>query len=171
MSSYTQTALDSTGYENGEQFASEAEVREYFTVANMVDMFGPEDGGTLAQDELDAMAADVIANRFQILECAGAGGMGEVYRALDEATGQPVAIKIVTSRHKGDAVRFAREARILADLTHPQIVRYLADGALPTGEPYIAMEWLDGEDLSVRLARGRLSVAESMTLASAVAPA
>ena len=42
---------------------------------------------------------------------------------------------------------------MLAELSHPAIVRYVADGPLPTGEPFLAMEWLEGEDLADRLAR------------------
>src|SRR5678815_4142717 len=103
---------------------------------------------------------DRVDHRFLLTHLAGAGGMGEVYKAVDQQTGQAVAVKALTGPRADDAARFAREARILAELDHPQIVRYLAHGALETGEPYLAMEWLDGEDLSARLARGGLSVAE-----------
>src|SRR5262245_35782463 len=96
---------------------------------------------------------DVVGHRFRMLHKAGAGGMGEVYKAIDQDTAAPVAIKILTERRRDDVPRFGREARILSELNHPQIVRYVTHGALPTGEPYLAMEWLEGEDLSVRLSR------------------
>src|SRR5262249_50796944 len=112
---------------------------------------------------------DRVDHRFLLTRRAGAGGMGEVYEAVDQQTGQAVAIKALTGRRGDDATRFAREARILAELDHPLIVRYIAHGTLTTGEPYLAMEWLDGEDLSARLARGRISAAESVALVARVA--
>src|SRR5262245_43454018 len=103
---------------------------------------------------------DIVGNRFQLMHLAGSGGMGEVYKAIDQETGQPVAIKALAAPRGRDAARFAREARILAELEHPRIVRYIAHGGLDAGEPYLVMEWLSGEDLSARLARDRLSAAE-----------
>jgi hypothetical protein len=110
----------------------------------------------------------VVGGRFEILRLGGSGGMGEVYEAQDQATGQRAAVKIVTAPV---ADRFAREAGILAALEHPQIVRYLAHGALPSGAPYLAMEWLAGEELAARVARGPLALTESLTLVWLVAEA
>jgi eukaryotic-like serine/threonine-protein kinase len=111
---------------------------------------------------------DVVANRFEIERFAGVGGMGTVYRALDRETGTPVALKILL---RGSAERFLREARVLAELAHPRIVRHVAHGALPHGDPYLAMEWLQGEDLAHRLERGPLSVSDGVTVGRAVADA
>ncbi len=111
----------------------------------------------------------ILVDRFVLEELAGRGGMGDVYRALDESTGQPVAVKILHGRAGEDAARFEREARILADLNDPRVVRYVASGTLPTGEPYLAMEWLEGEDLAARLACERLGMTDSITLALSVA--
>jgi hypothetical protein len=106
-----------------------------------------------------------IADRFVIASYAGAGGMGTVYRARDEHTGGMVALKLL-QRGEGPEVaeRFAREARVLSELRHPGIVAYLAHGKTDTGAPYLAMEWLDGEDLALRLARGPLPIAEALVL-------
>jgi tetratricopeptide (TPR) repeat protein len=97
--------------------------------------------------------------------------MGEVFRALDQTTGEAVAVKVLLERTGRDTARFEREARVLAELAHPSIVRYLAHGVTPSGEPYLAMEWLDGEDLWSRLMREGLTVAETLTLGSRVAKA
>src|SRR5690242_6989215 len=113
----------------------------------------------------------LVGQRFLLERLAGAGGMGEVYQAVDRDTGARVALKAITGRRGDDAVRFARHARILSELDHPRIVRYIAHGALPSGEPYLAMEWLEGEDLAARLARGRLSAAEAIALGMRVADA
>src|SRR5262245_22556939 len=112
-----------------------------------------------------------LADRFVLERLAGKGGMGEVYRALDQRTGQAVAIKILR-RERGDhAARFEREARLLAALDHPLIVRHVVHGALPSGEPYLAMEWLEGEDLAARLEREPLGTRDGLALALSVAEA
>jgi eukaryotic-like serine/threonine-protein kinase len=90
-----------------------------------------------------------IAGRFILGAVAGSGGMGTVYRARDARTGQVVAVKLLRpSDRPADVERFTREAEILAELRHPGIVEYLAHGVTPAGQPYLAMEWLEGEDLS-----------------------
>jgi hypothetical protein len=115
----------------------------------------------------------VFANRFEIERPAGSGGMGDVYRARDRYTGAPVALKLMqaqgASAHAEE--RFAREARLLAELRHPGIVAYVAHGRAPDGRDFLAMEWLDGEDLGARLRRGPLSIGESVRLIERVADA
>jgi serine/threonine protein kinase len=111
----------------------------------------------------------LIGERFEVEQLAARGGTSLVYRALDQTTGQPVALKILRGQHDREIARFQREARILTRLDHPLVVRYVAHGTLPTGELYLAMEWLDGEDLASRLARGPLTLAESITLVASVA--
>jgi eukaryotic-like serine/threonine-protein kinase len=107
---------------------------------------------------------DLLGGRFELERHAGSGGMGEVFRAWDRATGEPVAVKVLLEGRAPDHLRFAREAGVLAELSHPGIVRYVAHGLTPSGEPYLAMEWLEGEDLSARLRQGRLTVDETMTV-------
>jgi len=130
-------------------------------------------------------AGSLIGGRFVIVSYAGSGGMGTVYRARDEQTGSTVALKLLRHGESPEvAERFAREARVLAELHHPGIVAYLAHGEAETGHdggypqtpghdggypqtpgaPYLAMEWLDGEDLAQRLSRGPLPIAEALVL-------
>ncbi|APR80966.1 Adenylate cyclase [Minicystis rosea] len=113
----------------------------------------------------------MIGNRFILDREAGSGGMGTVYCAFDRVTGDPVAIKILRGRDAVDIERFAREAAILAELDHPAIVRYVGHGTADSGEHWLALEWLDGEDLAHRLVRGRLSLSETLVLARRVADA
>src|SRR5258705_12300887 len=96
------------------------------------------------------LPGEVVDNRFELDRIAGAGAMGTVYRAIDRASGEAVAVKVL---HSGPTERFVREVRVLAALRHPGIVRYIADGATPAGELWLAMEWLDGANLSERLRR------------------
>src|SRR5687767_10530 len=93
-----------------------------------------------------------VGGRFRVQSVASSGAMGTILRAVDEVGGESVAIKVMR-RELADAERFRREARVLAELRHPAIVRYVAHGELPTGEPFLAMEWLEGIDLGRRLAR------------------
>src|SRR4051812_20606050 len=96
---------------------------------------------------------DVIADRFEIEELAGAGAMGSIYRTRDRTTGERVALKTLRAEGRSMTDRFSREARILAELTHPAIVRYVAHGSTAGGALFLAMEWLEGEDLLARLKR------------------
>jgi eukaryotic-like serine/threonine-protein kinase len=113
----------------------------------------------------------VVAGRFQIEAEAGSGGMGTVYRARDLTDGAPVAVKILNGREVREAARFEQEAAILSRLTHPAIVRYLANGVADNGQRFIAMEWLEGEDLATRLDRKPVTLAEAIAIARRAAEA
>ena len=86
----------------------------------------------------------VIADRFEVETLVGVGGMGSVFRAHDRHTGQRVAVKVLKERSEGAAARFLLEARVLADLHHPGIVRYVSHGATVAGDQYLAMEGWTG---------------------------
>lgn len=112
----------------------------------------------------------VIEGRFELEQEVSSGGMGVVFRARDRIDGGKIAVKLL----RGDPVtteRFEREAALLADLRHPGIVRYVAHGVTLVGEPYLVMEWLEGEDLQSLLARRRLSPRESLQLVRRTASA
>jgi hypothetical protein len=118
-------------------------------------------------------SGDVFANRFEIERAAGAGGMGTVYRATDRVSGDTVALKLLQGRSTAtdQLERFVREAELLANLRHPGIVSYVAHGLTPEGQPFLALEWLDGEDLARRLDRGALSLGDTLLLVCNVAGA
>ncbi|MFO0021411.1 MAG: protein kinase domain-containing protein, partial [Deltaproteobacteria bacterium] len=108
---------------------------------------------------------DVIAGRFELVSVAGEGGMGLVFRAHDRETGREVALKTLTAAGASESQRFRREARVLRGVSHPGIVGYVADGVSESGAPWLAMEWVEGEDLRSRLRRGPLAVEEAIGLA------
>jgi tetratricopeptide (TPR) repeat protein len=110
---------------------------------------------------------DVLADRFAIEALAGTGGMGAVYRAREVASGTPIALKVLL--RASDGPRFEREAKVLRELRSPSTVRYVAHGTDPHGRQWLAMEWLDGEDLHNRLHRGPLSVRDALLLGRRIA--
>jgi len=114
---------------------------------------------------------ELVAGRFVVETLAGSGGMGQVYRALDRHTGESVALKVLTRDASAHVARFAHEAQALAELSHPHIVRYVAHGVAEEGEPYLAMEWLEGEDLTSRLVDGPLPIEDCLQLGSRLAEA
>ncbi|HEX2574220.1 MAG TPA: protein kinase [Polyangia bacterium] len=114
---------------------------------------------------------DIVAGRFEVQELAGSGGMGAVFRALDRLTGEVVALKVLLPRDTTSDDRFLRESEVLARLDHPAIVRYIAHGQMMSGEVYLVMEWLGGEDLRRRLAREPLTEHESLSLGRRIAEA
>jgi len=116
-------------------------------------------------------AGEVVADRFEIVELAGRGALGSVYRARDQRTGADVALKLLTARDSASNERFAREARVLTELHHPGIVRHVDSGVLPDGVPYLTMEWLEGFDLRHRQASGPLRIDDAVRLAIRVAEA
>src|SRR5688572_475563 len=103
-------------------------------------------------------------DHFRILRLLGAGGMGEVYLARDTVLGRKVALKMVHPDHAHTQEfieRFIAEARATAAFNHPHIVTVHAVGSFE-GSPYIALEYLEGETLSARLARERPTRREAL---------
>ncbi|MFZ5442563.1 MAG: serine/threonine-protein kinase [Myxococcota bacterium] len=108
----------------------------------------------------------VIAETYEIERQLGRGGMGEVWLARHRRlAGKQVAIKVlhVDRQLPQEALaRFRREAEIAARLEHPNIVQVLDFNTLPTGQPYLVMEYLKGQSLAAR-AQGRVLPLEQVT--------
>jgi serine/threonine protein kinase len=112
-----------------------------------------------------------LDDRFELEQPIGAGGMGTVFRARDPISGETVAVKVLSEGEGHRTERFAREVKVLAELSHPGIVRYISHGVTPSGELFLVMEWIDGEVLKARLERGPLPVSDAVTFATRVAEA
>ena len=110
---------------------------------------------------------------FRLLDKLGEGGMGEVWRAIDTTLDREVAIKVLPPAFATDRerlVRFEREAKVLASLNHPNIAAIY--GFPETGSVrFLAMEMVKGEDLAHVLARGPMSIRESLEAARQIAAA
>jgi len=118
------------------------------------------------------MVGDVIADRYELEELVGSGGMSSVYRAHDRLLDRRVAIKLLHDRYAEDdetIERFRREARSVAQLSHPHIVTVIDRGE-DDGLQFIVFEYVDGENLKELAVRsGRLPVRRAVELAIAIA--
>jgi Tol biopolymer transport system component len=110
---------------------------------------------------------------YEIQSPLGAGGMGEVYRALDTRLNRTVAIKVLASHLSNSPElkqRMEREARAISSLNHPHICQ-LYDVGSHDGADFLVMEFLEGETLADRLRRGPIALADIYRIAIAVAEA
>jgi serine/threonine protein kinase/tetratricopeptide (TPR) repeat protein len=110
---------------------------------------------------------------YEIVAPLGVGGMGEVYRARDTRLDRSVAIKSLSQAFAGDAerlARFDREAKLLASLNHANIAA-IYDLENVGGTPYLVLEFVDGETLTQRLARGPMPLRETLEVAGQIAAA
>ncbi len=133
-------------------------------------------GRALGRQRLEAGHQDQAGRtlaHYRILEKIGEGGMGIVYLARDTSLERKVAIKFLPPEMEEDLAareRFFREAKSAATLDHPHIcVVHEADQV--EGTPFIVMEYIEGESLKDRLARGPLPLEETLRLASEIAEA
>ena len=113
----------------------------------------------------------MLAGRYRIVALLGRGGMGEVYRAEDLTLGQPVALKFLpgeVARDPDRLARFRQEVRVARQVSHPNVCRVYDIGEAD-GQPFISMEYVNGEDLASLLRRiGRLPSAKATELARQV---
>jgi eukaryotic-like serine/threonine-protein kinase len=135
-----------------------------------------------------SLAAGTHLGPYEIQAAIGAGGMGEVYKALDTRLGRSVAIKVLPPEFSADLdpstgsgssraksrddrrARFEREAKIIAGLNHPHICT-LHDVGEHDGSTYLVMEHLQGQTLADRLTKGPLPLEQALTTATEIADA
>lgn len=107
---------------------------------------------------------------YRVVEQLGQGGMATVFKAYHAALDRYVAIKVLHPAFKDDPTflaRFQREARVVAKLEHPHIVP-VYDFAEHNGAPYLVMKFIEGETLKARLARGPLTLEETLRVMEAM---
>jgi eukaryotic-like serine/threonine-protein kinase len=118
------------------------------------------------------MIGDVIAERYEVIGLVGTGGMSSVYKAHDQLLERNVALKVLHPHYGDDSEyveRFRREARAVAQLSHPNIVTVIDRGEAD-GHQFIVFELIDGENLKELVNRtGPLPVRRAVELALAVA--
>jgi serine/threonine-protein kinase len=114
-------------------------------------------GGDPLSGDLHAthdLSGAILEGTYRLVRLIGKGGMGVVYEAVQLRLNKRVAVKIMSRDHAANTVslaRFHREAEITSRLGHPHLVSVIDFGTAASGEPYLVMELLDGEDLEMRL--------------------
>ena len=118
------------------------------------------------------VVGETIAERYELEEVVGHGGMSTVYRAHDSLLERNVALKVLHQQYNEDedfVERFKREARSVAQLQHPNIVTVIDRGE-EDGRQYIVFEFIDGENLKELVVRkGRLGLRDALEIALEVA--
>ena len=163
-----------------------ARLRETSSTDTLVDALVKDgklarDAATRISDEARAIDAMLTPEKpenerlgdFRLVREIGRGGMGVVYEAIQDPLGRRVALKVLPSIVAMDerpAIRFLREARVVAGLDHPGIVKVLTSGQVD-GRLFYAMDLVKGEDLRARLEKGALAPEEAARIAAEVARA
>jgi len=114
----------------------------------------------------------VLGDRYNLVALLGQGGMATVYRARDLRLERDVAVKLLAYDLQGDPVylqRFEKEAKLSAQLRHPNLVEVFDVAVSSDDEQYLVMELLQGESLSARAARGPMPLDEFLALAQQIA--
>src|SRR5688572_20519100 len=130
----------------------------------------PRDGVALAvvaPSNLSQLVGKVVDERYRIQTQLGEGGMGVVFRGLHSFTQRPVAIKVLRAEFasENDAVaRFMQEAQSASRIGHENIIEIYDAGVLPSGEPYFAMELLDGKSLAETVKRGPMVIERAVEI-------
>jgi len=119
------------------------------------------------------VVGELIAGRYELEKLVGSGGMSNVFRAHDRLLERTVALKILHEQYTRDddyVERFRREARAVAQLTHPNIVTVI-DRGQQDGRQFIVFEFVEGENLKEVIAHGQVPVRDAVGLALQVARA
>ena len=123
----------------------------------------------------DALVGTVLEGAYRITRLIGEGGMGAVYEAVQLRLNKRVAVKLMArdlAANQEALARFHREAEITSHLGHPHLVAVFDFGQAESGEPYLVMEYLEGEDLDQRLRRvGRMPIETVVRVVKQVASA
>ncbi|MDF1756245.1 MAG: WD40 repeat domain-containing serine/threonine protein kinase [Verrucomicrobiales bacterium] len=129
--------------------------------------------GSSDDDSIDELTIEDLAPKFpdlEIIKLIGKGGMGRVFLAKQKSLGRHVALKILRSRSKRDVTaseRFTREARAMAEVSHPNIVT-VYDFDERDGLQFLLMEYIEGSSLSELLKNGALDLEVALPLISQI---
>ncbi len=139
-------------------------------------VFCPRDGARLRTGAADkgTLAGVVVQGRYRVGALLGTGGMSHVYEAEHLATGRNVALKVLQPRLVSDAAmveRFRHEARLLALVTHPNVVTIEDFGTMPDGSLFMVMELLRGRSLNEVLDDGPMTPSLALDIAVQVCDA
>ncbi|MDB4933139.1 MAG: Serine/threonine-protein kinase pkn3 [Labilithrix sp.] len=125
------------------------------------------------REQSPVVPGDLVDGKYRIQTILGIGGMGVVVRAMHEQLGRSVAMKFLLPemlRSTDIVQRFEREARATARLQNEHVIDVIDVGRLPSGEPFIVMEYLEGQDLAKLIAEraGTLGIDEIVDIMSQI---
>jgi tRNA A-37 threonylcarbamoyl transferase component Bud32 len=126
--------------------------------------FCPRDGSRLLSE-----SGPILGDRYRLHRKIGEGAMGEVYEGEHVHLNRKVAVKLLQRRIAADpeaAARLQREAQSTTGLAHPNVVDTIDFGFSADGQVFLVMEWLEGENLEARLARGHLDISTALEIAA-----
>ncbi len=125
----------------------------------------PNDGSKLEYHQGDSLPQTLFAEKYEVLEEIGRGGMGTVYRVKQVLLDKVLALKIIPSHHLSEqlAVRFQREAKTMATLNHPNLGRIL-DFGIWLNQPFMVMEYVNGLPLSKLISERVIPPAQAIEL-------
>jgi serine/threonine-protein kinase len=130
---------------------------------------------SLEKSPAEGLIGTILEGAYRIEGRLGEGGMATVYAATHLRLGKRVAVKVMTrelAANEEALARFHREAEVTSGLGHPHIVQVFDFSTTPAGEPFLVMEFLEGEDLDRRLQRvGRLPILSVVHIVKQVASA
>lgn len=128
----------------------------------------------VAAPKLDPLIGKVIGERYQIVELIGQGGMSHVYKARHQILNKFVAVKMLRFHLAGEErhlMRFKREAKTASSLQHPNIASVHDFGIMPDGQPFLVMDFIEGETMRDRIRREPISARDCVELFSQICEA
>src|SRR5262249_21761574 len=121
---------------------------------------------------IDFSAGQLISGRYRIISLLGQGGMSYAYKATDTKSDLVVALKFLLPQrvaNQKDALRFRREAMTASQLNHPSIARVFGFELLDNEQPFLIMEFVEGETLATRIQNeGQLPIEETIDIFMAI---
>jgi len=111
----------------------------------------PNDRTMLLTPKKDELIGQILNDRYKVVEEVGRGGMSAVYRGVHELMDRTVAIKVLLPQLVSDQIsikRFQQEAQAASHLQHPNVITVYDYGFVASGQPYLVMDFLEGESLS-----------------------
>ena len=151
----------------------ESLIRSHERTGNFIDAPAYEVAAEVMLESQPELPKGTHLGPYEILSSLGRGGMGEVYLARDERLGRKVALKLLPAHFMQDDERlrrFEQEARAASSLNHPSILTIYEIGR-EDGKHFIATEFIEGQTLRDRIARGPLKAVEALDICAQVASA
>lgn len=111
----------------------------------------PKDRTMLLTPQKDELIGQILNDRYKVVEEVGRGGMSAVYKGIHELMDRTVAIKVLLPQLVSDQIsikRFQQEAQAASHLQHPNVITVYDYGFVASGQPYLVMDFLEGESLA-----------------------